>query len=378
MSQVILSPHASSAPRAMPPAAANTLVTQFDQFLAAASDRAESHPWLVVIAMHEVFRNLYPADPFIPFDLNESHARRIACVIRECTRRLDDADAWPTYFTRSGPPLRGPTNSEHARCNIREREPGTQRLYGALWDQFEINVYIEEAARILRERFAATGFLDSISPDSTLLDAGCGSGRYAMALARLTGARVIGVDLGATSLEHARRIAADANIANIEFRAGNVLDLPFADGSIDCVFSNGVLHHTGDTVRGLREMHRVLRPGGRAFLYLYGSGGVFWHARRTARAVMQRIPREYTCDVLRMIGMPTNRFIFVDTWYVPIEEHISRNALESHLSTTGFSHFEKMVSRRATDLDSAAILNEPEFSAIWGDGEHRYLLRKPN
>lgn len=352
------------------------LLAAFDDFLAVADRAITSHPWLVVIAMHEVFRNLYPADPFIPFDAGESHVQRIERVIGECTHRLSDTEAWPSYFTRSGSPELRPTNPASSNPDIRAGERDTQRLYGALWDQFDASVYIEEASRILRERFASTGFLESIAHGSTLLDAGCGSGRYTMALARLTNARVIGVDLGATSLENARRIVADAGLANIEFRTGNVLDLPFGDASIDCIFSNGVLHHTGDTARGLREMHRVLRPGGCAFLYLYGAGGIFWHARRATRDVMQRIPREYTCDVLRMIGMPANRFIFVDTWYVPIEEHIHRDELESSLLATGFISVQKMISSRATDLDSEAVMNDPHFATLWGDGEHRYLLRK--
>lgn len=353
----------------------STLVARIDRFLDEASKRVNTHPWAVVIAMHEVFRNLYPADPFIPFDAGETQLHRIDRVIHECTARVQSAAELPSYLQNGPIACMRAASGISASCD-RAGEPKTQKLYGALWDQFDTSVYIEEASRILRERFAATGFLDSIAPGSTLLDAGCGSGRYTMALARLTPARVIGLDLGATSLERARQIASDARIANVEFRAGNVLELPFADASIDCVFSNGVLHHTGDTVRGLREMHRVLKPGGRAFLYLYGAGGVFWHARRAAREVMQRIPREYTVDVLRMIGMPANRFIFVDTWYVPVEDHIRRDELELLLSRIGFAHIEKMTSRRATDLDSEAIMNEPDSAAIWGDGEHRYLLGK--
>ena len=375
MSRAILPPNMPCNAVAVRPPAASSLLVQFDQFLGEASCRVETHPWLVVIAMHEVFRNLYPADPFIPFNAGESHADRISRVIERSTQWLNDAGIMPSYFAVPGvdPKQISPRS---ALVSARSAESNTQQLYGSLWDQFDTSVYIEEAVRILRERFAECGFLDSIETGSTVLDAGCGSGRYSMALASLCSAKVIGLDLGTTSLENARRIAADASITNLEFRTGNVLDLPFADGSIDCIFSNGVLHHTGDTARGLHEMHRVLRPGGRAFLYLYGAGGVFWHARRAARKVMQRIPREYTCDVLRMIGMPANRFIFVDTWYVPIEEHISRDALESLLSATGFSHCEKMVSRRATDLDSAEIMDDPAFAAIWGDGEHRYVLRK--
>ena len=45
--------------------------------------------------------------------------------------------------------------------------------------------------------------------------------------------------------------------------------LPFADGSFDVVYSNGVLHHTPDTAGSIREVHRVLRPGGVAKIMLY-------------------------------------------------------------------------------------------------------------
>jgi len=365
----------SPATPAISPLGTSTLVARFDRLLDEASKRVNTHPWVVVIAMHEVFRNLYPADPFIPFDAGESHLDRIDRVIHECTAQLQSAAELPSYLQNGPIPCMPTASGISASCD-RAGEPQTQKLYGALWDQFDTSVYIEEASRILRERFAATGFLDSIAPGSTLLDAGCGSGRYTMALARLTPARVIGLDLGATSLERARRIASDARIANVEFRAGNVLELPFADASIDCVFSNGVLHHTGDTIRGLREMHRVLKPGGRAFLYLYGAGGVFWHARRAAREVMQRIPREYTVDVLRMIGMPANRFIFADTWYVPIEDHIGCAELESALRDIGFTGLIKITSHRATDLDSAQVMTDTNFTTLWGDGEHRYLLTK--
>jgi len=357
-------------------ASADALIHQFDQLLDQAAARVDSHPWLVVMVLHEVFRNLYPHDPYLPFDSVEPHASRIARVMAECTARLRLSANWPSYFgprevgTAATPAAR-PTNDA-----ARATEGDTQQLYGSFWDQFDTNTYINEASRILSERFGPAGVVDGLSPSSVVLDAGCGSGRYAMALARLCPARVIGVDLGAASLAHARRIAARADITNIAFQHGDVLALPFPDASIDFVFSNGVLHHTGDTARGLREMHRVLRPGGRAFLYLYGAGGLFWHARRAAREVMWRIPRDYAADTLRLIGMPANRFIFMDTWYVPVEEHISRNDLESLLRETGFARAQKLVSGRHTDLDSASVMAAPDASSLWGDGEHRYLLTK--
>lgn len=58
---------------------------------------------------------------------------------------------------------------------------------------------------------------------------------------------------------------------------GDAESLPFADGTFDIVYSNGVLHHTHDTQRAIDDVHRVLRPGGRAVIMLYSKGSVnYW------------------------------------------------------------------------------------------------------
>ena len=54
-----------------------------------------------------------------------------------------------------------------------------------------------------------------------------------------------------------------------ELRQGSVLDLPFADGRFDVVFSHGVLHHVPDIKQAQNEIHRVLRPGGELVIMLY-------------------------------------------------------------------------------------------------------------
>jgi len=354
---------------------ARRLIPAFDRFLATAAARVEPAPWQVVIAMHEVFRNLWPADPFIPFDPVEPAVARIHRVLRDCTDWLTAGAALGSYFESIGPEAMGRVQSGLADDGRRAAESETQRLYGALWDRLDIDVYINETRRILDERFAPAGFSIADLAGLSVIDQGCGSGRYAIAIAAAGAKQVVAVDLGAASIERARAIARDQKLTNIEFRVADVLSLPVPDASVDFVFSNGVLHHTADPPRGLREIRRVLRPGGRAFLYLYGDGGLFWHARKAARAVMQRIPRDYATSVLDGIGMPGNRFIFADTWYVSIERHIGRYELEAMLRETGFASFRKLVSGRATDLDSAAVAAIPDAPVLWGDGEHRYLLQ---
>ncbi len=155
----------------------------------------------------------------------------------------------------------------------------------------------------------------------------------------------------------------------IEFVAADVLNLPFADRTFDFVFSNGVLHHTRSWRAGLAEYGRVMKHSG--YLYLYGSGGLFWQTRAVLRQMFKAIPRDYAAAVLAMIGMPPNRFIFMDNWYVPIEDHVVGAELAAELAARGLDH------RPLPSLvpsDPGAGLGLPNGTLVWGEGEHRYLV----
>ncbi len=96
-----------------------------------------------------------------------------------------------------------------------------------------------------------------------VLEAGCGVGAQTVVLARRSpGARFTGIDISEASLARARDRAATAGITSARFRHADLLALPFEAGSFDNVFVNFVLEHCGDPATALRELHRVLRPGG--------------------------------------------------------------------------------------------------------------------
>jgi SAM-dependent methyltransferase len=100
-----------------------------------------------------------------------------------------------------------------------------------------------------------------------VLEIGCGLGTDGAQFAR-AGAVYTGVDLTEAAIELARRRFELENLPG-EFRVADAERLDFADGSFDLVYSHGVLHHTPDTAAAVREVHRVLRPGGRAIVMLY-------------------------------------------------------------------------------------------------------------
>jgi SAM-dependent methyltransferase len=103
-----------------------------------------------------------------------------------------------------------------------------------------------------------------------VLEIGCGLGTDGAQFAK-AGAYYTGIDLTEAAIELARRRFECSGLQG-EFRVADAENLDFADGSFDLVYSHGVLHHTPDTARAVREMHRVLKPGGRAVVMLYHRG----------------------------------------------------------------------------------------------------------
>jgi ubiquinone/menaquinone biosynthesis C-methylase UbiE len=100
-----------------------------------------------------------------------------------------------------------------------------------------------------------------------LLEVGCGVGTDLVRFAR-GGALVTGVDLAATSIELARKNMSAKGVAG-DLSTMNGEALEFADDSFDVVYAHGVLQYTDDIERMLREIRRVLRPGGEAILMVY-------------------------------------------------------------------------------------------------------------
>ena len=100
-----------------------------------------------------------------------------------------------------------------------------------------------------------------------LLEVGCGMGTDLLQFAR-GGARCTGIDLTPRSIEITRH-RFKVYGADGDFMLSDGEHLPFRTESFDVVYSNGVLHHTPDTAGSIREVHRVLRPGGIAKIMLY-------------------------------------------------------------------------------------------------------------
>lgn len=136
--------------------------------------------------------------------------------------------------------------------------------------------------RPLYEQVVADIAAAGLGEAGSVLDVGTGPGRVPILIAQsLPAWRVDGVDLSGPMVDRARRNAAEAGLADrLTFTVGDVAALPYPDASFDLVVSSISLHHWADAEAGLREVRRVLRPGGRAWIYDFR----LWYALGRAAA----------------------------------------------------------------------------------------------
>ena len=137
-----------------------------------------------------------------------------------------------------------------------DAEPGSRRFY----ELVEEHRYKKEWHIPIAAGFANT-------KDLAVLEIGCGLGTDGAQFAK-AGANYTGIDLTEAAVDFARRRFELFDLPG-SFRVADAERLDFPDNAFDLVYSHGVLHHTPDTPAAIREVRRVLRPGGRAVVMLY-------------------------------------------------------------------------------------------------------------
>lgn len=110
--------------------------------------------------------------------------------------------------------------------------------------------------------------LAAVREGDTVLDLGSGAGIDCFLAAKRVGesGRVIGVDMTRSMLAKARVNAEKGGFTNVEFREGEIEAMPVEDNSVDIVISNCVINLSTDKRAVFREIHRVLKPGGRFYI----------------------------------------------------------------------------------------------------------------
>jgi ubiquinone/menaquinone biosynthesis C-methylase UbiE len=253
------------------------------------------------------------------------------------------------------------------------REGQHDGVYGssfALYDRKALLEFLEP----FRVRFQA----NSLSPRDFFagrrcLDAGCGNGRGSLFMLENGAAHVTAVDLSGQNIESTRKNLSDLGYANFECHHTTLESLPFPTASFDFVWCNGVIMHTASPDDCIAELARVLKPSGGLWLYVYGSGGIYWYFVRRFRAMLAHVPVDRLIKTLQLLNYPV-RFIaeYADDWKTPFLRAYADTKVQRKLSELGFEQIRRVSKGMPYDT-SARILERPEERTALGEGDLRYL-----
>jgi SAM-dependent methyltransferase len=198
--------------------------------------------------------------------------------------------------------------------------------------------------------------------DKRILEIGCGRGGFSCWLAAqpLAPREVVAMDFSPIAVEKGRSFAAEHRVRNITWMTGDIEAIPYPEGSFDTVVSCETIEHVPHPPQAVRELARVLRPGGRLFLSTPNYLGLMGLYRLYLRVRGER----YT-----EVGQPINNLTFL-----PVTAFLVTRAGLHIRTLDGFGHYIPYPGRppiRLTFLDSA------RFATRWFGLQSLVVAEKP-
>lgn len=175
------------------------------------------------------------------------------------------------------------------------------RNFRPIYDAWHSKLPVDPGVNTPWHRMVSESLGDSDLTEERVLEIGCGRGGFACWLAqRYPGVRLNAADFSATAVAMGRAVALAERLRGIDWCVADVLALPWRDASFDTVISCETIEHVTSPRRAIRELARVLRPGGRLLLtapnYFSATG-----LHRKYREILRR-------ETYREEGQPINHF----------------------------------------------------------------------
>lgn len=249
-------------------------------------------------------------------------------------------------------------------------ERATGELFGQLFAGYD-DPGFRATVELFERRFRANGFDTGWFQGKTCLDAGCGGGRYSIALSLLGAERVEGVDVADAAIADARRRADQLGRSNVCFQVASLLEIPFPDRSFDFVCCSGVLMITRDPEQAAAELSRVLKPGGILYLLVYATEGMRWPLIQLLRPIAAGIGFEAMDRALSLAGLPfAKKRTYMDDLFCPILDFYSWDRLRALLERHGFDRTQRWEQGRLDHEESLSAYAEDleALAALWRAG----------
>jgi 2-polyprenyl-3-methyl-5-hydroxy-6-metoxy-1,4-benzoquinol methylase len=248
-------------------------------------------------------------------------------------------------------------------------------LFQALWTQFDADQYRERIARY-DDRLRFNGLESGVFDGARIVDMGCGHGNFDHALLNAGAAEVVGVDYGEDSIRYAAAARDRLGVSEdrLRFVHATVYDVPEPDGSFDAAVQNGVFHHLDDEDRAYREMHRLLKPGGVAWVYTEGSGSIARDFFHVSVQILADVPAGLVQAHLAHLGFSINKRYHLGDGLKAVYRATTLADFTARLEAIGFTMERRLIGGFDTDLD--IIDGDPYAAEKFGEGDIRLLIRK--
>jgi ubiquinone/menaquinone biosynthesis C-methylase UbiE len=214
---------------------------------------------------------------------------------------------------------------------------------------------------------------ESVRPEHTVLEIGCGTGNYIAALVAITGCRGWGIDPSAEMLAQARRQLDDSPALAIDLCQGQAERFGLGDRRFDLIFSVDVIHHVQDRPAYLRQAYRALKPGG-LLCTATDSEWIIRHREplttywpETIAVELERYPRIQHLEALyQEVGFAHRERIQVEHRAALTDIQAYRDKAFSALHLIPETAFRRGLARLEQDLAHGAVSWVSRYLLLWG------------
>ncbi len=264
--------------------------------------------------------------------------------------------------------------------NLKFKKVKTKNInyYNTFFKNLSTYEYYSKSFYALKTRLKRNGYNFNGLNKKIALDAGCGTGRYSYALKKIGYKKIIGIDHSNKNINLANKIKSKNNFDNLFFKNADVTKMPFKEDTFDFVFSNGVIHHTKNYDKCIKELIRVLKKGGCGYLNVMPNpGGIHWDIIEICRYLLKDISINQCYNFFIKKKMHPNLvYLFLDHMKVPINIRLKRKKILEMLRKNGAKKIR--VLKRGTNYDyDEKIFKKKKFAKIkYGDGFNRIYFEK--
>lgn len=210
-------------------------------------------------------------------------------------------------------------------------------------------------------------------------DAACGNGRGALFMLMNGAAHVTCCDFSEKNVQSTRSFLKQFGFDNAEVFESTLESIARPDESYDFVWCNGVIMHTAHPNRCLNEISRILKRGGRSWIYVYGSGGAYWRSIQRFREMLKDVAVRDCISTLQLLRYET-RYVaeFIDDWFATHLRSYTHKDFGAALIAAGFAPAEPLPYGMAYDTSHRRNTFGSQEKDLMGEGDLRYLLEKTN